>query len=212
MTQISVNRTKRNKRTVTQMPDSHSSDLTSSRRLSAPHPGAAQLFCLVLLIAASASASLVFACATPFAAFAVVAAAMLRLRSAILVIAAAWLTNQIIGFGILGYPRTADAAAWGAVIGVAAVAAAVVASLVFKRWAPMGRFALYPIAFLASFAAYELALAAAIPVLGGAEDFTAVIVGRIALTNVVWLIGLVAVSEAGRLFVGTPDALRQRRA
>src|SRR6185312_16204669 len=163
----------------------------------------APLFCLVLLIAASASASLVFACAAPFAAFAVVAAAMLRPRPAILVVVAAWLTNQIIGFCVLNYPRTLDAAAWGAVICLAAVAATAVASFVFDRWAAMGRFALYPIAFVASFAAYELALAAAIPALGGAEDFTATIVSRIALASVVWLIGLVAVSEAGRPLVGT---------
>jgi hypothetical protein len=193
------------------MADRHFSELTDSRRASTPHAGAT-LFCLVLLVAASASASLVFACAAPFAAFAVVAAAMLRPRSAILVVAAAWLTNQIIGFGILGYPRTLDAAAWGAVICVAAVGAAVVASLVFDVLAWMGRFALYPIAFLVSFATYELGLAAAIPFLGGAEDFTTVIVGRIALANVVWLIGLVAVAEAGRLLVGNRAALRQSRA
>ena len=194
------------------MTDRHLSDLTGSRRVSAPHPGAAQVFCLVLLIAASVSASLVFACATPFAAFAVVAAAMLRLRSAVLVVGAAWLTNQVIGFGLLGYPRTLDAAVWGVVICLAAVAAVAVASFVFKRWAPMGRFALYPVAFLASFVAYELVLAAATPVLGGAENFTAVIIGQLAFANVVWLIGLAAASEAGRLFVGTQDALRQSRA
>jgi len=186
------------------MTDRHLPDFAGSR--SAP------LFCLVLLIAASASASLVFACAAPFAAFAVVAAAMLRPRSAMLVLVAAWLTNQIIGFGVLNYPRTLDAAAWGAVICLAAVAATAVASFVFDRWAAMGRFALYPIAFVASFAAYELALAAAIPALGGAEDFTATIVSRIALASVVWLIGLVAVSEAGRPLVGTQSPLRQGRA
>jgi hypothetical protein len=194
------------------MTDRHLSDLAGSRRVSAPYPGAAQLFCLVLLIAASVSASLVFACATPFAAFAVVAAAMLRLRSAILVVGAAWLTNQIIGFGLLGYPHTLDAAVWGVVICLAAVAATVVASLMFKRWAPMGRFALYPVAFMASFVAYELVLVAATPALGGAENFTAVIIGQLGFANVVWLIGLVAASEAGRLFVGTQDALRQSRA
>jgi hypothetical protein len=193
------------------MTDRHLSDLAGSRAATS-HSGAAPLFCFVLLIAASASASLVFACAAPFAAFAVAAAAMLRPRSAILVVVAAWLTNQIIGFGVLNYPRTLDAAAWGAVILVAAIAATVAASLVFRRWASMGRFALYPIAFVVSFVIYEVALAAATLALGGAEDFTAVIVGNIALANVVWLIGLVAASEAGRLVVGTQDAVHQSRA
>src|SRR6185437_1660395 len=97
------------------------------------------------------------------------------------------------------------------VICLAAVAATVVASFVFDRRAAMGRFALYPIAFVASFVAYELALAVAIPALGVAEDFTATIVGRIALASVVWLIGLVAASEAGRLLVRTQGAFRQGR-
>jgi hypothetical protein len=41
----------------------------------------APMFCLVLLVTASALASLAFACATPFAAFAVIVAAMLPVRS-----------------------------------------------------------------------------------------------------------------------------------
>jgi hypothetical protein len=59
----------------------------------------APLFCFVLLTAACALASFAFACATPFAAFAVMAAEMLPLSSALLVVAAAWIVNQGIGFG-----------------------------------------------------------------------------------------------------------------
>jgi hypothetical protein len=47
-----------------------------------------------LLVTASALASLAFACATPFAAFAVIVAAMLPVRSVLLVVAATWLVNQ----------------------------------------------------------------------------------------------------------------------
>jgi hypothetical protein len=131
--------------------------------------GNAQWFCLILLVAASISASLVFACATPFAAFAVIAAALLPLRRALLTVGAAWLVNQALGFGYLGYPWTPNAAVWGLVIGVGAVIATVVAAMVFERLARIGRFAIYPIALVASFAVYELALLAATPVLGGAE-------------------------------------------
>ncbi len=172
--------------------------------------GAMPLFCLVLLVAASVSTSLVFACATPFAAFAVVAAAMLPLRPAVAVVAAAWLTNQLVGFGVLGYPGTIDAAAWGLVLGAATVCATVVASLVFDRLAPIGRFTLYPIAFLAAFLTYQLCLAAVVPVLGGADAFTAAIIGGIALTNVVWLIGLVVLCEGRRFLAGTRGVVRRR--
>ena len=64
----------------------------------------APLFCLLLLTAACVLASLAFACATPFAAFAALAGAMLPLSAALLVVMAAWIVNQAIGFGVLGYP------------------------------------------------------------------------------------------------------------
>jgi hypothetical protein len=58
----------------------------------------------LLLTAACALASFAFACATPFAAFAAIAGAMLPLSAALPVVLAAWIVNQAIGFGVLGYP------------------------------------------------------------------------------------------------------------
>lgn len=170
----------------------------------------AQLLCVALLVAACASASLVFACAAPFAAFAVLAAAVMPLRSAVAAIGVVWLANQAIGFGLLGYPRTLDAAAWGLVLGIAAAIATVVATALFHRLAHLGRLAIYPLALVASFASYELCLLAATPVLGGAGAFAVDIVGQIALVNAVWLAGLVAVYEGARRFEGLarPHALR----
>jgi hypothetical protein len=55
------------------------------------------------------------------------------------------------------------------------------------------------IAFVAAYAAYELALFAVTPFLGGAGAFTAAIVTRIGLTSAVWLTGLVAACEIVRL-------------
>jgi hypothetical protein len=171
--------------------------------------GNAQLFCLVLLVAACISASLVFACATPFAAFAVIAAALLPLRQALVTIGVVWLVNQTIGFGVLGYPRTLDAALWGLVIGVAAVVATVVAEVAFNHLARLGRFAIYPIALVATFAVYEILLLAAVPVLGGGYDsFAPAIVGQIAFTNAVWLVGLVAVYELVRYGMTRRQAVR----
>jgi hypothetical protein len=48
----------------------------------------------LLAVTASALASLAFACATPFAAFAVIVAAMLQVRSTLLIVATTWLVNQ----------------------------------------------------------------------------------------------------------------------
>src|SRR5262249_17840056 len=71
------------------------------------HPLAARhlsTFCFALLTVSCALASFALACATPFAAFAVVAAAMLPLRPALIVVTGAWLVNQSIGFGVRHYP------------------------------------------------------------------------------------------------------------
>ena len=56
------------------------------------------------LVAASAVGSLVFACATPFAAVAAVAAITLPLRPALAASVGVWLANQAVGYGLLAYP------------------------------------------------------------------------------------------------------------
>ena len=80
----------------------------------------APIFCFALLTISCALASFAIACATPFAAFSVVAAATLPLRPALLVASGAWLVNQTIGFGALHYPIDASTIAWGFVIGAMA--------------------------------------------------------------------------------------------
>lgn len=166
------------------------------------HPVArprAAMFGFALLTLSCALASFAFACATPFAAFAVVAAAMLPLRPALLVVTGAWLVNQSIGFGALHYPIDASTIAWGFVIGAAALLSTVAASRVL-RVLPQDRTPLMlAITLLVAYAAYELALLAATPFLGGEGAFTVAIVTRIGLTSAVWLAGLVAACEIVRL-------------
>ncbi|MEY9885413.1 hypothetical protein [Bradyrhizobium sp. USDA 329] len=169
-------------------------------RLNPVTPRLAPMFGFALLTVSCALASFAFACATPFAAFAVVAAAMLPLRPALLVVTGAWLVNQSIGFGALHYPIDGSTIAWGFVIGAAALLATAAAAAVLRRL-PQGRTPLMlALTLVAAYAAYELALLAATPFLGGEAAFTAAIVTRIGLTNVAWLAGLVAVCEVVRLF------------
>jgi hypothetical protein len=101
-------------------------------RLRPVEPRHAALFCFALLSTSCALASLALACATPFAAFAVIAAAMLPLRSALLVATGAWLVNQGIGFGALHYPIDASTLLWGLLIGIAALVATAVAASVMR--------------------------------------------------------------------------------
>ena len=90
------------------MPLSLLSPSADGARLEPVDSRRAPLFTFALLTVACALASFALACATPFAAFAVIAAAILPLRPALLVATGAWLVNQGIGFGALHYPVDGD--------------------------------------------------------------------------------------------------------
>ena len=156
--------------------------------------------CFALLSTACALASLAFACAAPFAAFAVIAAGMLPMRSALTTIGLVWLINQAIGFGVLSYPADVNTMLWGVVILAAALASTAAASTVLHH-ARGNRTVTLGIAFVAAFAAYELPLLAATPVLGGHEAFAPAIVARIISLNALWLAGLVVASEILRMLI-----------
>lgn len=81
----------------------------------------------VFLVCGSTAGSLLFACATPFAATAAIAALTLSPRLALVTTMGVWLGNQAAGFLLLGYPVTASSLAWGPALGGAALFAAAVA-------------------------------------------------------------------------------------
>jgi hypothetical protein len=171
----------------------------SSARLAPVEPRHAAAFSFALLTVSCALASFALACATPFAAFAVVASAMLPSRPALLVVTGAWLVNQAIGFGALHYPIDTNTVLWGLAIGAAALAATAASSAVLRAL-PRSRTPLVlALALVCAYAAYEIVLFAVTPFLGGAGSFTAAIIARLGLLNVGWLIGLVAVCEIVRL-------------
>ena len=145
-------------------------------------------------------ASLTFACATPFAAFAALAGAMLPLSAALPVVLAAWIVNQAIGFGVLGYPMEMNTLLWGLAIGVAALAATAVSARV-PRSSTGGRAATLTLAVIAAYAVYEIVLLAFAPALGGSGAFTMTIIARLGLLNVLWMLGLVAACEIAALLI-----------
>jgi hypothetical protein len=168
-------------------------------RLHPVEPPHASIFCFALLTISCALASFAVACATPFAAFAAIAAATLPLRPALLVVTGAWLVNQSIGFGALHYPIHANTIAWGFTIGAAALVATVVSAAVLRAL-PLNRTpVVLALTLVCAYGAYELALLAVTPFLGGAAAFTMAIVVRLWLLNTAWLIGLVVACETVRL-------------
>lgn len=166
-------------------------------RISSVPTGWRHTLWLALLVAASVAFSLGFACAVPLAAFGAAAALTLSRRDALLLIGAVWLANQIVGYGMMGYPWTANSLAWGAVLGIVAVLATLSAHWIVRRL-DGGKVLAASAAFLAAFAVYEAALfVVAVALLGGAEDFTPAIIGRIFAINLVAVVGLLALNRLG---------------
>ena len=160
---------------------------------------ASPLFCLALLAASCALASFALACATPFAAFAVLAAAMLPLSFALLVVGAAWIVNQAIGFGVIGYPIDPNTLLWGVAIGAAALIATTASALVLSLLARANRYVAVASALVAAYAAYEMVLLAFTPVLGGIGAFTLAIIARLGFLNILWMTGLLAVCAVAQI-------------
>ena len=148
---------------------------------------------LALPILAAVPLSLALACATPFAALAALAAALPR-REALSLAGLAWLLNQAIGFGLLGYPLDPATLGWGLAIGAGTLAAAAGA---------LPRLAGRPVATAlcrlgSAFAAYEAVLyAAAFLLPGGAEAYAPMIVLRLFLINLAALAGLTLLQAGG---------------
>lgn len=144
-----------------------------------------------LLVVASVVFSLGFACATPLAAFAAAAALTSSRRDALVLILSVWFANQLVGFTILGYPWTASTFAWGVALGAAAVLAILAGQWTASRSVDAVRIVRFLATGLAAFAAYEAALfVVAVTWLGGTEDFTAAILGRIFVINAAAFFGL----------------------
>lgn len=137
-----------------------------------------------LLSVASVALSFKLSCATPFAALATLAALHMRKSDGLALVALAWGLNQAVGYGVLGYPHDMESYAWGAAIGVAALATLVTAWAVAQRLAPMGSIAMMAGTLLAGFAAYEIVLFATTAVLPASElAFSWSIIGQIGLVN-----------------------------
>lgn len=148
---------------------------------------------ITLIAASGIGLSLLFACVTPFAALATLAALYLRADERWAVIGFVWLANQILGFGILGYPMTWDCAAWGAAIGFSTGLAVLVAwALSTARPAPLA----VSLPFVGAFAAFEAGLYAAgrlLPV--GSDAFGLPVIRHVFWVNAAALCGLMALYQ-----------------
>jgi hypothetical protein len=143
------------------------------------------LLWLALLVGTSFVFTLGLACAIPFAAFAATAALTLSRRDTLVSISLVWFGNQLLGFAVLGYPWTASTFEWGIVLGVVAILATLVSRQVAVRLTTAPWVVSSAVTFLVALMVYEAALFAISALwLGGTEDYTAAIQGRIFAINV----------------------------
>lgn len=142
--------------------------------------------------------SLIFACATPFAALAGLAALHLRRTEGLSLIVAAWFINQLIGYGLLTYPQSWDSFAWGAAIGIAGISSALIAYAVDHAMTGRETVLRGLSVFVSAFIVYELVLLAACTILpSGEEAFSFDVVMQILAINGLAFIGLLALQRLG---------------
>ena len=149
----------------------------------------------VLLAAAAVGGSLAFACITPFAAFAALAAATQKPRAALGTMALIWAANQAVGYAFLQYPFDAPTALWGVAILAAALLATFAASWVVARLDRERRWLSLAFAFAAAFSVYELALLIPSLFTGESANFAPGLVGDLALLDLAWLVGMAVLHE-----------------
>jgi hypothetical protein len=109
----------------------------------------------VMLLLASIGISLGFACAVPLAGLAALAVLTLDRRAALVLIVAVVAANQAVGFCVLHYPQDAATIAWGGAFLLVGILAVFAADFVAARGAGLPQVALYALAFVAAFTAYE---------------------------------------------------------
>jgi hypothetical protein len=151
---------------------------------------------IAIVVASSVAFAIAFECSAPYPALAALAAISMSRREALVLMVLAWLVNQAIGFGWLGYPWTANSVAWGLAIGAGALASGLVASAIAEKFSTSVPLMISVLA--AAFAANEAVIFLASHfVAGGEEALQPFIVGRLFVVNLVALAGLFVLLRAG---------------
>ncbi len=155
---------------------------------------------LTFMVVTSLAFSLGFACAAPLVALGAIAALTLDRKNAVLFTGVVWLANQSCGFSVLHYPVTGNSLAWGAALGLAAIAGTLSARFAADRVQGTSRVLAIGAAFSAAFATYyAVQYTVAVAGLGGAGDYTLPLMVRDLEINAIAMAGLLALNYAGVL-------------
>lgn len=150
---------------------------------------------IALIAGLTVIGSYALACVAPLAAVAALAALTLRRTEGLILVVAAWVLNQVVGFVLLSYPHTASTYGWGAAIGVATVLGYFAAVAV----APRVKSALLGVvaAFAAAFVVYQFALYLyGVAASYAGDTFSLAVVGEVLTINAVAYVGFLVIHRA----------------
>lgn len=153
---------------------------------------------------------LLLGCLEPLVAVAVIAAGALPLGRAVLLTIAVWLAGQAVGFGLHDYPRDASTVAWGAGLGVAALAALLAAASVLARLPGRPAWLRAGAAFVAAFVANQLVILGVEQLVSGSCEIRPGVISLVGLVNAGWLAALLALDAVlARTALSAPSFRRQ---
>lgn len=149
---------------------------------------------VAIVAVASVLLSMRLQCVLPFAALAAIGVMELRRAEALTLVGLAWAINQALGFTVLGYPHDFQSYAWGAVIGLASVAAVFAGEAMRDALAGRGYLLKAAAVLVMAYAVYEAVLFAATIALPATDyAFSTTVVVEYGVVNAVAFVSLLAV-------------------
>lgn len=137
-----------------------------------------------LLGAVAFAGTLASACAAPLVALAVLSAITMPQRTAWTSVALMWLTNQTLGFTVLGFPHTAQTFAWGGVIGLSVAFSLLIARQLTAGGSHSPARLLMTLAL--SFIGYEIGIFTFANAIGLTCPFTPSVIAQVAMNEAMW--------------------------
>jgi hypothetical protein len=125
---------------------------------------------------------------TPLVAFAAMSGVVLNRRRAIAVALLVWLVNQVMGFGLRGYPLSATAFTWGALMGMGTLLVVTFASIRpgFSQLSWAGHWLWGAIALIGGFVLYQGLIMLAYPVIADGHFMGLDIIAQLFVKQVMW--------------------------
>jgi hypothetical protein len=153
---------------------------------------------LILLTVASVLMTFALACATPVAAFGALAALHMKRAEAMMLMSIVWLASQVVGFGYLHYPMTANSITWGGALLVTSLATMEGAAFVTRRLEATPAAVRATLALVAAMVAFRAVTYLFGMELGGnASAFKLVYLTKFVWTNALTFVVLLALYHVG---------------